>query len=86
MLAWNARPPDPEVLGENWRKRWLERLEQTPLLVRQWLNHPHRDDYWKHGSICEDFSKVQCAVYAGHVADTHEPTDQSALCVDRKVR
>jgi len=64
MLTWNARPPDPDVLGENWRKRWLERLEQTPLLVRQWLNHPHRDDYWKHGSICEDFSKVQCAVYA----------------------
>ncbi len=64
MLAWNARPPDPDVLGENWRKRWLERLEQTPLLVRQWLNHPHRDDYWKHGSICEDYSAVQCAVYA----------------------
>ena len=26
MLAWNARPPDPDVLGENWRKRWLDRL------------------------------------------------------------
>ena len=30
MLAWNARPPDPAVLGESWRDRWLERLEQTP--------------------------------------------------------
>ena len=64
MLAWNARPPDPEVLGESWRERWLERLEQTPLLVKEWLSHPHRDAYWKHGSICEDFSNVQCAVYA----------------------
>lgn len=88
MLAWNARPPDPEVLGENWRKLWLERLEQTPLLVRQWLNHPHRDDYWKHGSICEDFSKVQCAVYAvGGWADPYSnaiPRMLSGLTCPRK--
>jgi len=88
MLAWNARPPDPDVLGENWRKRWLERLEQTPLLVRQWLNHPHRDDYWKHGSICEDFSKVQCAVYAvGGWADPYSnaiPRMLSGLTCPRK--
>jgi hypothetical protein len=88
MLAWNARPPDPDVLGENWRKRWLERLEQTPLLVRQWLNHPHRDDYWKHGSICEDFSKVQCALYAvGGWADPYSnaiPRMLSGLTCPRK--
>ena len=88
MLAWNARPPDPAVLGESWRKRWLERLEQTPLLVRQWLNHPHRDDYWKHGSICEDFSKVQCAVYAvGGWADPYSnaiPRMLSGLTCPRK--
>ena len=88
MLAWNARPPDPDVLGENWRKSWLERLEQTPLLVRQWLNHPHRDDYWKHGSIREDFSKVQCAVYAvGGWADPYSnaiPRMLSGLTCPRK--
>ena len=88
MLAWNARPPDPDVLGENWRKSWLERLEKTPLLVRQWLNHPHRDDYWKHGSIREDFSKVQCAVYAvGGWADPYSnaiPRMLSGLTCPRK--
>ncbi len=88
MLAWNARPPDPAVLGESWRDRWLERLEQTPLLVRQWLNHPHRDDYWKHGSICEDFTKVQCAVYAvGGWADPYSnaiPRMLSGLTCPRK--
>ena len=88
MLAWNARPPDPEVLGENWRELWLERLEQTPLLVREWLNHPHRDDYWKHGSICEDYLKVQCAVYAvGGWADPYSnaiPRMLSGLKCPRK--
>ena len=64
MLAWNARPPDPSVVRDSWRERWLERLEKTPLLVKKWLSHPHRDAYWKHGSICENFSKVKCAVYA----------------------
>ena len=80
MLAWNARPPDPAVLGESWRERWLERLEQTPLLVEEWMNHQHRDDYWKHGSICEDFSAVQCAVYAvGGWADPYSNAIQRML-------
>ncbi|MEC8980165.1 MAG: CocE/NonD family hydrolase [SAR324 cluster bacterium] len=64
MLAWNARPPDPAVLGENWRDLWMERLEQTPLLVQEWIRHQQRDTYWKHGSICEDYSAIECAVYA----------------------
>jgi len=88
MLAWNARPPDPAVLGESWRERWLERLEQTPLLVKEWLSHQHRDAYWKHGSICEDFSAVQCAVYAvGGWADPYSnaiPRMLSGLSCPRK--
>src|SRR6059036_2700346 len=27
MLAYNARPPDPQVVGEHWRTTWLERME-----------------------------------------------------------
>ncbi len=34
MLAYQARPPDPELVGENWRRQWLERLETTALLFR----------------------------------------------------
>ena len=33
MLAYNARPPDPAVVGERWRELWLERLEGTPPFV-----------------------------------------------------
>lgn len=88
MLAWNARPPDPDVVGESWRERWLERLEQTPILIKEWLSHPHRDAYWKHGSICEDFSKIKCAVYAvGGWADPYSnaiPRMLSGLSCPRK--
>ena len=64
MLAFSARPPDPALVGERWRDLWLERLENTPLLVETWLRHQRRDDYWKHGSVCEDFSAIEAAVLA----------------------
>ena len=32
--------------------------------VIEWLHHQRRDDYWKQGSVCEDFSAIQVPVYA----------------------
>ena len=29
-----------------------------------WLEHQRRDAYWKHGSVCEDFSRIEIPVYA----------------------
>ena len=75
MLAWNSRPPDPHVLGAKWKEVWCSRLDKTPILVKNWLSHQHRDNYWKHGSICEDFSSLKCAVYAvGGWADPYSNT------------
>ncbi|MFK8076360.1 MAG: CocE/NonD family hydrolase [Granulosicoccus sp.] len=62
MLSYSSRPPDPALVGEQWRKLWLERLENTPFLATTWLNKQERDDYWKHGSVCEDYSAIQAAV------------------------
>lgn len=64
MLAYSSRPPDPEVVGEKWREMWLERLEAQPYLLEPWLTHQRRDDYWKHGSVCEDWSAIKAAVLA----------------------
>ncbi|MDE2445177.1 MAG: CocE/NonD family hydrolase [Alphaproteobacteria bacterium] len=61
MLAYSSRPPDPELVGTKWKKMWLERLKAEPFLLIPWLQHPHRDAYWKHGSVCEDFSKIKAA-------------------------
>ncbi len=65
MFAYSSRPPDPALLPEEaWRERWLERLEATPLLVANWLRHQHRDAFWRHGSVREDWAAIQCPVYA----------------------
>ncbi|MDX1756005.1 MAG: CocE/NonD family hydrolase [Marinobacter sp.] len=64
MFAYNSLPPDPSVVGERWRELWRQRLEGSGLWLVNWLEHPHRDDFWKHGSICEDFSTVKAPVLA----------------------
>jgi len=43
---------------------WLQRLHNVPLFLERWLRHQHRDAYWKHGSICEDYAAIECPVYA----------------------
>jgi predicted acyl esterase len=62
MLAYNARPPDPAVVGERWRAMWLERMARTRPFVHTWLRHQRRDGYWKQGSVCEDYAQIACPV------------------------
>ncbi len=64
MLSYSSRPPDPKIVGTKWRKMWKARLENEPFLLIDWLKHPHRDAYWKHGSVCEDWSKITIPVLA----------------------
>jgi putative CocE/NonD family hydrolase len=64
MFAYATCPPDPAVVGERWREMWEERLESSGPWVAEWLRHQHRDDYWRHASICEDYAAVRCAVLA----------------------
>ena len=63
MLSYSSRPPDPMLVGDdNWERIWLDRLENQPLNWGDWHRHQHRDAYWKHGSVCEDYSAIQAAV------------------------
>ncbi len=64
MLMANGQPPDPALVGERWREMWLARMDANEPLVATWLAHQRRDAYWKHGSVCEDYSAITCAVYA----------------------
>jgi predicted acyl esterase len=63
MWAYSSRSPDP-ALRQGWHEMWKERLEAEPFLPAHWLDHQRRDAYWKHGSVCEDFSKIKAAVLA----------------------
>jgi hypothetical protein len=67
-----ALPPDPDIVGARWREIWLERLANATLYPALWLRHQRRDDYWRHGSVCEDFAAIRCPVYAiGGWADAY---------------
>ena len=63
-FAYSARPPDPAIVGERWRDMWRDRLENLPFVTAEWMSHPTRDAYWRHGSVNEDWDAIQCPVYA----------------------
>ena len=79
MLGRAALPPDAAVVGPDWRDRWLARLEALPALAFTWMGHQQRDDYWRHGSICEDFGAVEApALMIAGWADGYRNTPWAA--------
>ena len=74
MWSYSGRAPDP-ALRSDWREMWLDRLENEPFLPATWLRHQTRDEYWKHGSVCEDFSTIKTKVLAiGGWGDAYKNT------------
>ena len=72
IFAHAALPPDPELVGPDWRRLWLQRLEAHHPWIERWLAHQRRDDYWRQGSVCEDYAAIACPVYAiGGWADAY---------------
>ena len=65
--AWTGIPalkPDPTVVGPGWREMWLQRLQSIEFFVGNWLLHQQRDDFWKHGSVDENYAAIRCPVFA----------------------
>jgi hypothetical protein len=71
MLAFTARPPDPRYAGARWRDQWLARLDMLEPFNHTWLAHQRRDEYWRHGSVREDYGSIRAAVLA--VGGWHDP-------------
>ena len=63
LFAYQTRPPDPD-LRECWKEEWIRRIEFMPFSAAEWLKHPARDEFWKHGSVCEDYSQINIPVLA----------------------
>jgi uncharacterized protein len=63
MFSYNSLPPDP-ALTPDWRERWHERLQGSGVWLDTWLRHPHRDAYWKHGSVSEHRDRIRVPVMA----------------------
>jgi len=62
MMSYLSPSPDPLLVGDNWKSLWLDRLQNQPSLASVWLRQQRRSDYWKHGSVCEDYSAIKAAV------------------------
>jgi putative CocE/NonD family hydrolase len=72
MFPPSVRPPDPALVGDGWRDMWQQRMDAAEPWIIPWAEHQRRDAYWKHGSVCEDFSEIEIPVYAiGGWADTY---------------
>lgn len=72
MFSYNSMPPDPALVGDRWRKMWMERLEADRPWIIEWLRHQVRDDFYRHGSVIEDYSAIRVPVLAvGGWADSY---------------
>jgi uncharacterized protein len=58
-----AMPPDPAIVGEDWRGQWRQRLDASPAILEKWLSHQRDDAFWRHGSVSSDYSRIKCPVY-----------------------
>ncbi len=61
MDAINVLPPAPRVAGEGWRERWERRVATYEPWLFGWLEHQTYDDFWKHGSLREDYGAIEAA-------------------------
>lgn len=88
LLTLSALPPDPSVWPDRWRDMWKDRLLSAPHFTERWLRHPRRDEYWKHGSVSEDYEAIACPLFAvGGWADAYSnsiPRLLARLRVPRK--
>jgi uncharacterized protein len=65
LFTMNGFPPDPAIVGEDrWRELWRARVEGAKLAPADWLEHQTRDDFWKQGSVIEDYSAIDVPVLA----------------------
>lgn len=79
MMCYASRPPDP-ALRNNWHQLWEQRLDSMPWLFNPWMEHQRRDDYWKHGSICENYDEYDVpTLIMGGWADLYINAPPAAL-------
>ncbi|MEO8544090.1 MAG: CocE/NonD family hydrolase [Burkholderiaceae bacterium] len=63
FFAAMACPPDPAVVGDDWRAMWQQRLAQAEPPLARWLAHQRRDAYWRADSVYDDPAQIQVPAY-----------------------
>lgn len=70
--SYLARPPDPDIVGPQWKQMWLERLEHVKPPILKWLQSRDErpESYWQ--TKANDLSNIKTPVYAiGGWADAY---------------
>ena len=81
-----AGPPDPEISGKDWEKKWRRRLDATPAILERWTSHQRYDEYWQRGSVAVDYSRIRCPVYVVSGWLDPYPTPSVACSRDSRYR
>ena len=59
MVAMNALPPVPSLVGDGWVDDWRERVDHLdPWLVR-WVEERHDSAYWRQGSVRPSYDRIR---------------------------
>ena len=63
MVAMNALPPVPSLVGDWWVDDWRRRVEDLePWLVR-WVEEQHDSAYWRQGSVRPGYDRIGCPTF-----------------------
>ncbi|MGZ4611207.1 MAG: CocE/NonD family hydrolase [Actinomycetes bacterium] len=60
MVAMNALPPVPSLVGDGWRDAWRERVEHLEPWLLRWLEEQRDSAYWRHGSLRPAYDRIEC--------------------------
>jgi len=60
MVAMNALPPVPALVGDGWRELWLERVNRLEPWVLRWVEEQRDGPYWRHGSLRPGYHRIAC--------------------------
>ena len=60
MVAGNALPPVPAVVGAGWREQWERRVDEAEPWLLRWLEEQVDGPYWRHGSVRPDYGRITC--------------------------
>jgi predicted acyl esterase len=60
MVAMNALPPVPEVVGPGWREIWQRRIADSDPWLLTWLEQQRDGAYWRQGSVRPGYERIGC--------------------------
>lgn len=62
MVAMNALPPVPSLVGDSWVEAWRARVEQHEPWLLRWVEDQRDSATWRQGSVRPEYERIGCPV------------------------